>query len=120
MKAKKIKTYGETARAGVWVYVAKVSSFRSYFIYVGKTGFRHEGVPTSPLQRLAGHLNEDEFFNCISTHIECSGWTVSQCHFELWCYGPLEDLSTCSEKSWDELNDVALQVESSLASFIKG
>lgn len=120
MKAKKIAIYGEASRPGVWVYVAKVSRFNSYFIYVGKTGFKAEGIPTSPLQRLTGHLNQEEFFSCISTHIERRGWTVAQCHFELWCYGPLEDLPACSGKNWDELNAIALQVESCLASFIKG
>ncbi len=120
MNAKKITIYGEATQPGVWVYVAKISRFGSYFLYVGKTGVQHEGIPTSPLQRLAAHINQDEFFNGISTHIERRGWILSQCHLEFWCYGPLEELKSCAGKNWDELNAIALQVESSLASIVKG
>jgi hypothetical protein len=120
MNAKKITVYGETTVPGVWVYVAKASRFHSFFIYVGKTGFKHREESTAPLQRLAAHLNDDEFFNCISTHIKERSWDVRQCHLEVWCYGPFEDIEACKGKTWEDINAVALQVESSLASFIRG
>ena len=120
MTAKRITICGAATKPGVWIYVAKVSRFEAFFVCVFKKSFETAQLAMSPLSQLAARLSEGDLLNCLAAHIEKKQWSVKECQLELSCYGPLEENEHCKGKTLDELNAIALVVESRLAGIIAG
>jgi len=83
--------HGELLRRGFWLYVWDIRTGDERHLYVGGTGDGTFGDTSSPLQRVAQHLDfrESAKANSLAKQLKTVAIEPSLCSFELTALGPL-------------------------------
>jgi hypothetical protein len=91
MQVHRISFSGAVLERGFWLYVWRVKSPTSEFMYVGRTGDSSSRFAASPFSRLSQHLDtrEKARSNMLLRHVRQRDLDEHNCSFEMIALGPL-------------------------------